>query len=682
MLLVPSVQVKHQGSDQSPRISIHSIQVKLQGSGQGQRVQVKVHGYQYPFHPGQASRFTSRSTVSVSIPSRASFKVQVKVSGFRSRSTVSVSIPSRSSFKVQVKVHGFQYPIHPGKASMFRSPSYGHSFYLLLVSTIQVKCQGPDFPTMGIAIDVRRQGSDLPAMCSIIQVNQQDSDLPSMVIVIHVKRPGSDLPAMVLVFSHPAIHVKRSGSDLPTMFTAIRVKRQGPDRPSMVIAIRVKHQEPDPPSMVIVIDVKRQGPDRPSMLIVIQDKHHGFDLPAMFKSPAIQDKHQGSDLPAMVIAIQVKCQGTDRPAMGCSSIDVRRQGSDLPAMCSIIQVNQQDSDLPSMCSANHVKRPGSHLPAMVIDVKNIMGIYSLDLIYLQSPAIQIKHQDSDLPAMVIDLIYLQSPAIQVKHQDSHLPAMGIVLNPPRSCFTDPDSVRGYRPNSKDQNSNLGYSSNIKDLISNQGYGYTLFSLSLHAFFRIGLVCLRSGYTMKNLFSFQCDRYIHLVWPLVTVGFISILASQSKPAIMDPISVQRYSVLAVKVPLLSMPMIPNPSPIQSDRATIKNSISIQYDSVFTAQVEEQGFLLHPRLQPRPIDPGLLSSRPKPTIKALIFFWAHSKRSMLSSTSKVAVHAENQGCTSKNRVKTLTVETKDQEPDFRIDLQGYKWLSLPINILIAV
>ncbi|KAL0087202.1 hypothetical protein F4703DRAFT_1793406 [Phycomyces blakesleeanus] len=588
MLLVPSVQVKHQGSDQSPRLSvsipsrssfkvqvkvhrfsIHSIQVKLQGSGQGPRFQVKLQGSR------QGPRFSDQGP-------------------------------------------RFQYPIHPGKASMLRSPSYGHSFYLLLVSAIQVKCQGPDFPAMGIAIDVRRQGCDLPAKCSIIQVNQQDSDLPSMVIAIDVRRQGSDRPAMCSVIQVNqqdsdlpsmviAIDVKRPGSDLPTMFTgitkryahllcsaikvkcqgsdcppmvkAIRVKRQGPDRPSMVIAIRVKHQEPDPPSMSPVINVKRQGPDRPSMVIVIQDKH------------------QGSDLPAMAIVIQVKHLGSDRQSMVKG---IKQHYGRILTSFNLVLVSSHPGQASRFYSPVHgvfqIKHQDSDLPAMVID-----------LIYLQSPAIQIKHQDSDLPAMVIDLIYLQSPAIQVKHQDSHLPAMGIVLNPPRSCFTDPDSVRGYRPNSKDQNSNLGYSSNIKDLISNQGYGYTLFSLSLHAFFRIGLVCLRSGYTMKNLFSFQCDRYIHLVRPLVTVGFISILASQSKPAIMDPISVQRYSVLAVKVPLLSMPMIPNPSPIQSDRATIKDSISIQYDSVFTAQVEEQGFLLHPRLQPRPIDPGLLSSR---------------------------------------------------------------------------
>ncbi|KAL0073648.1 hypothetical protein F4703DRAFT_1799390 [Phycomyces blakesleeanus] len=238
------------------------------------------------------------------------------------------------------------------------------------------------------------------------------------------------------------------------------------------------------------------------MLLVssVQVKHQGSDQSLRISIHSVQAKHQGSDLPAMVIAIQVKCQGPDFPAMGIV-IHVKRQGSDRPSM--VISIKQHYGHILTSC--------------------NILLVFSRP-----------------------DLIYLQSPAIQVKHQGSDLPAMGIVLSPPRSCFTDPDSVCGYRPNSKDQNSNLGYSSNIKDLISNQGYGYTLFSLSLHAFFRIGLVCLRSGYTIKNLFSFQSDRYIHLVRPLVTVDFISLLASQSKPAIMDPISVQCYSVLAVKV----------------------------------------------------------------------------------------------------------------------------------------
>ncbi|OAD77134.1 hypothetical protein PHYBLDRAFT_142647 [Phycomyces blakesleeanus NRRL 1555(-)] len=66
--------------------------------------------------------------------------------------------------------------------------------------------------------------------------------------------------------------------------------------------------------------------------------------------------------------------------------------------------------------ASSVFRPGQTSRSQYPFRATIMGIYSLDLIYLQSPAIQVKHQDSDLPAM--------SPAIQVKHQDSDLPAMG------------------------------------------------------------------------------------------------------------------------------------------------------------------------------------------------------------------------------------------------------------------
>ncbi|KAL0072987.1 hypothetical protein F4703DRAFT_1800079, partial [Phycomyces blakesleeanus] len=304
MLLVPSVQVKHQGSDQSPRLS-------------------------------------------VSNPSRSSFKVQVKVNGFRSRSTVSVSnsiqvkhqgsdqsprfsgiskldeqlltcfciflvsIPSRSSFKVQVKVHRFsihsiqvklqgsgqgprfQYLFHPGQASRFTSRSTVFSIQsiqekhqcsdlpaMVIVSAIQVKCQGPDFPAMGCsAIDVRRQGSDLSAMCSIIQVNQQDSDLPSMCSANNVKRPGSHLPAMVIDCS--VIQVKHLGSDRQSMVKAIQVKHQGSTRPSMCWAIQVEHQGSDRPSMVIAIRVKHQGPDRPSMVIVIRMKRQGPDRTSM-----------------------------------------------------------------------------------------------------------------------------------------------------------------------------------------------------------------------------------------------------------------------------------------------------------------------------------------------------------------------------------------------------------------
>ncbi|OAD65576.1 hypothetical protein PHYBLDRAFT_70692 [Phycomyces blakesleeanus NRRL 1555(-)] len=284
MLLVPSVQVKHQGSDQSPWLSVSipsrssfKVQVKVHG------FQIKVHGFQvyqtsmssysfvfvylnYPFHPGQASRF-------------------------KSRSTVSVSIPSRSSFKVQVKVHGFQ-------------------------------CS---------AIDIRRQGCDLPAKCSIIQVNQQYSDLPSMCSANHVKRPGSHLPAMVIDCS--VIQVKHLGSDRQSMVKAIQVKHQGSTRPSMVCSvIHVKHQGSDHPSMHPEIQVKRQGPDHPSMVISIK-QHYGhiltscnillvFSRPDLIylQSPAIQVKHQDSDLPAMVIGI-TKIDEQSHSALFISSVE-------------------------------------------------------------------------------------------------------------------------------------------------------------------------------------------------------------------------------------------------------------------------------------------------------------------------------------------------------------------------
>ncbi|OAD72240.1 hypothetical protein PHYBLDRAFT_65718 [Phycomyces blakesleeanus NRRL 1555(-)] len=211
MLLVPSVQVKHQGSDQSPRI--------------------------------------------------------------------------RSSFKVQVKVHGFQYPIHPGKASMFRSPSYGHSFYLLLVSAIQVKCQGPDFPAMGIVIQVKHLGSDRQSMVIAIQDKHQGSDLPAMAIVIQVKHLGSDRQSMVkgikqhygriltsfnlvLVSSHPG-QASRFYSPVHGVF---QIKHQGSDLPAIVIdliylqspAIQIKHQDSDLPAMVIVSSYPGQASRFPS----------------------------------------------------------------------------------------------------------------------------------------------------------------------------------------------------------------------------------------------------------------------------------------------------------------------------------------------------------------------------------------------------------------------------------
>ncbi|OAD66739.1 hypothetical protein PHYBLDRAFT_152289 [Phycomyces blakesleeanus NRRL 1555(-)] len=299
MLLVPSVQVKHQGSDQSPWLS-------------------------------------------VSIPSRSSFKVQVKVHGFQIKIHVSNSIQvkhqgSDQGQRVQVEVHGFQYPFHPGKASMFRSPRY--------VSAIQVKCQGPDFPAM--AIDVRRQGCDLPVKCSVIQVNQQDSDLPSMVIAIDVRRQGSDFPAMVLV---------------------IQVKHHGSDRPSMVIAIRGKHQGPDHPSMPPAIQIKRQGPDHPSMFIVIQIKHQGFDRqPMVISYSAIHVKRQGSDRPSMVIIVQVKHQGSGLPAMS-PAIQIKHQDSDLPAMGIV-------SSYPGQASRFRSPRHGSSLRPSRSNFKVLISRY-------------------------------------------------------------------------------------------------------------------------------------------------------------------------------------------------------------------------------------------------------------------------------------------------------------------
>ncbi|OAD66480.1 hypothetical protein PHYBLDRAFT_74154, partial [Phycomyces blakesleeanus NRRL 1555(-)] len=155
----PAIQVKHQDSDLPAMgivlVSGHPGQAsrfksRSTDSGRGPR-------FQYLFHPGQASKPTSKSTVSVSIPSRVSFKVQVKVSGFRSRSTVSgiskldeqlltcfciflVSIPSRSSFKVQVKVHGFRSSFKAQvKVNGFQIKVHGFS----CIHSIQVKLQGP-----------------------------------------------------------------------------------------------------------------------------------------------------------------------------------------------------------------------------------------------------------------------------------------------------------------------------------------------------------------------------------------------------------------------------------------------------------------------------------------------------------------------------------------------------------
>ncbi|OAD70391.1 hypothetical protein PHYBLDRAFT_148929 [Phycomyces blakesleeanus NRRL 1555(-)] len=259
---------------ESTVISIHSIQVKLQGSGQ------------------------------VFIPSRSSFKVQVKVNGFRSRSTVSVSnsiqvkhqgsdqspwfscisnldeqllicfcifelsIPSRSSFKVQVKVHRFS------------------------IHSIQVKRQGPG------------QG---PRFSGISNLDEQ---LLICFCIFELSIPSrSSFKVQVKV------HRFRSSFKVQVKVHGFQVKLQG------------------------------------------HVKVHGCQYPihprkaSMFRSPSY------------VSAIQVKCQGPDFPAM---AIDIRRQGCDLPAKCSVIQVNQQDSDLPSMVIAIDVRRQGSDLPAMVI----------------------------------------------------------------------------------------------------------------------------------------------------------------------------------------------------------------------------------------------------------------------------------------------------------------------------
>ncbi|OAD75742.1 hypothetical protein PHYBLDRAFT_186475 [Phycomyces blakesleeanus NRRL 1555(-)] len=380
MLLVSSVQVKHQRSDQSPRLSvsipsrssfkvhvkvhgfqikvhgfsIHSIQVKLQGSGQGQRVQVEVDGFQYPFHPGQASRFRSRSTV-ISI-----HFIQVKHQGSDQSPQLSVSIPSRSSFKVQVKVNW----------SRSRSTVFS-------IQSIQEKHQCSNLSAMVIAICVKHQGPDRPSMCSVI-----------------------------------------------------RMKRQGPNRTSM------------PPA----IQIKRQGPDHPSMVISIE-QHYGHILTS----------------------------------------------------CNILLV---------------FSRP--------------------DLIYLQSPAIRIKHQDSNLPAMGIDLIYLQSPAIQspaiqVELQGAYLP------------------LYGYRPNSKDQNSNLGYSvftiwlhnENFVFLPVRQVYtsssafsycwlylstGFTVQASHHGSYIR---PVLQSRPTTNHLVSAKNYRYKNAIGPLLIIVFVSLVSLQSR-----------------------------------------------------------------------------------------------------------------------------------------------------------
>ncbi|KAL0090704.1 hypothetical protein F4703DRAFT_1790659 [Phycomyces blakesleeanus] len=176
-------------------------------------------------------------------------------------------------------------------------------------------------------------------------------------------------------------------------------------------------------------------------------------------------------------------------------------------------------------------------------------------------SVQLKHQGANIHPG------LQPPAIQVKRQGPDLPSMVIVSNPSRSCFKDLLSVRDYRPNSKDQNSNQG-----------------------------------NRYTMKNLAPIQCNSYIHLVGPLLTVGFIFLLSLPSKPAIKDPISVQYYMYKNVIGPLL--------------RAVFASLVSLRsrqtgyrvthlfeflpiagciFSSVFTVKFSAQGSDLQPKLQ---------------------------------------------------------------------------------------
>ncbi|KAL0093274.1 hypothetical protein F4703DRAFT_1962664 [Phycomyces blakesleeanus] len=608
----------------------------------------------------------------------------------------------RHTFLLTNKVNDKIYDLYPGLQGLFRQsqaiknrfPSRATGtprldehilivFCTLLVSSVQVKHQGfhQSLRISIRSIQVKLQG---PCQSPRFQVKYQDSNqsprfsvfIPSRssikvqvkVHVFQVKVHGYQVK--VHGFSIHSIQVKHQGSDLPAMVIAIDVRRQGSDLPAKVLVIQVNQQDSHLPSMCSANHVKRPGSHLPAMVIdcsVIQVKHLGSNRQSMVK--AIQVKHQGSTRLSMVCSvIHVKHQGSDHPSM-VIAIQIKRQGPDHPSMFIVIQVKHQGFDRQPIVisySAIHVKRQGSDRPSMVISIKQHYGhiLISCNILLVFSRPGQASRFWSPR--------YGYSSSLRPSRSSFNVPIsrfMVIVLNPPRSCFTDPDSVRGYRTMIKSTSIMEGQTARIKTQIC----ATVFFPLK----FKYQGSDFKKGYSFITIWlhnekfgSFQCDRYIHLVRPLVTVGFISLLASQFKPAIMDPISVQCYSVLAVKVPLLSMPMIPNPSPIQSDRATIKDSISIQYDSVFTAQVEEQGFLLHPRLQPRPIDPGLLSSR--------VTTEANDQSFDILLGSQQAFNAQ---LYIKGR-RLYTVETKDQEPDFRIDLQGYKWLSLPINILLAV
>ncbi|OAD77819.1 hypothetical protein PHYBLDRAFT_164707 [Phycomyces blakesleeanus NRRL 1555(-)] len=132
-------------------------------------------------------------------------------------------------------------------------------------------------------------------------------------------------------------------------------------------------------------------------------------------------------------------------------------------------------------------------------------------------------------------------------------SMVSVSIPSRSSFKDPDSVRGYRTMTK--------STSIME------------------------VCLRSGYTMKILVSIQCNMYIHLVGPLLTVGFIFLLSLPSKPVIKDPISVQcyRYTLLFGFLSIVNF----NFFVFLPSEPVIEDLISAKNNSVFTIQVNYYG-----------------------------------------------------------------------------------------------
>ncbi|OAD66479.1 hypothetical protein PHYBLDRAFT_73791 [Phycomyces blakesleeanus NRRL 1555(-)] len=84
--------------------------------------------------------------------------------------------------------------------------------------------------------------------------------------------------------------------------------------------------------------------------------------------------------------------------------------------CWAIQVEHQGSDRPSMVIGIQVKHQDSDRPCMVI-------------------AIQVKHHGSDRPSMVI--------AIRVKHQGPDRPSMVIVFSHPDEASRTRSHVHGY-----------------------------------------------------------------------------------------------------------------------------------------------------------------------------------------------------------------------------------------------